>query len=54
MGEIHSELFVVALSLLWFAGATPDQISTFTIGQVSMERAATILTETAPVKCPNS
>ena len=23
MGEIH-ELFVVALSLVWFAGATPD------------------------------
>ena len=24
MGEIH-ELFVLALSLVWFAGATPDQ-----------------------------
>ena len=23
MGEIH-ELFVLALSLVWFAGATPD------------------------------
>ena len=25
MGEIH-ELFVLALSLVWFAGATPDKI----------------------------
>ena len=24
MGEIH-ELFVLALSLVWFAGATPDK-----------------------------
>ena len=26
MGEIH-ELFVLALSLVWFAGATPDERS---------------------------
>ena len=25
MGEIH-ELFVLALSLVWFAGATPDSL----------------------------
>ena len=25
MAEIH-ELFVLALSLVWFAGATPDQL----------------------------
>ena len=25
MGEIH-ELFVLALSLVWFAGATPEQV----------------------------
>ena len=25
MGEIH-ELFVLALSLVWFAGVTPDKI----------------------------
>ena len=24
MGEIHDELFVLALSLVWFAGATPE------------------------------
>ena len=29
MGEIH-ELFVLTLSLVWFAGATPDFISTAT------------------------
>ena len=28
MGEIH-ELFVLALSLVWFAAATPDQIANF-------------------------
>ena len=28
MGEIH-ELFVLALSLVWFAGATPDQNQLF-------------------------
>ena len=26
MGEIH-ELFVLALSLVWFAGATPDKMA---------------------------
>ena len=34
MGEIH-ELFVLALSLVWFAGATPDKNATdskFTMG----------------------
>ena len=30
MGEIH-ELFVLALSLVWFAGATPDFWSTFCV-----------------------
>ena len=28
MGEIH-ELFVLAVSLLWFAGATPDRKTVF-------------------------
>ena len=32
MGEIH-ELFVLPLSLVWFAGATPDQRSSFAIAQ---------------------
>ena len=33
MGESH-ELFVLALSLVWFAGATPDTIETVLICNV--------------------
>ena len=36
MGEIH-ELFVLALSLVWFAGATPD-ISGRRIGNIAVGR----------------
>ena len=34
MGEIH-EIFVVALSLVWFAGATPESLVFSVRGQLS-------------------
>ena len=37
MGEIH-ELFVLALSLVWFAGATPDFNSSKTPFNVRLEK----------------
>ena len=36
MGEIH-ELFVLALSLVWFAGATPDKCEVISTSNGAMQ-----------------